>query len=1167
MVTPPTVEQEDEEMLVPRQEAVDTDAAQPMEGTVVAQTEVVSTAESQPVEDPQTSRFTWTIENFTRFSEKKHYLEVFVVGGFKWSVLIFPKGNNVDHFSMYLDVADSTSLPYGWSRYAQFSLAVVNQIQPEFTIRKETQHQFNARESDWGFTSFMPLSELYDASRGYLVNDTVVVEAEVAVRRIVDYWTYDSKKETGYVGLKNQGATCYMNSLLQTLYHIPYFRKAVYHMPTTENDIPSGSIPLALQSLFYKLQYSDSSVATKELTKSFGWDTYDSFMQHDVQELNRVLSEKLEDKMKGTVVEGTIEQLFEGHHINYIECINVEHKSNRKESFYDLQLDVKGCRDIYSSFDKYVEVERLEGDNKYHAENHGLQDAKKGVLFLDFPPVLQLQLKRFEYDYMRDSMVKINDRYEFPLQLDLDRDGGKYIAPNADRSTRNLYTLHSVLVHSGGVHGGHYYAFIRPTLSEQWYKFDDERVTKEDAKKALEEQYGGDEEVSSICFFLFKDKFCEVYLIYLSPSSMFLFWIKQLPQINPGFNNAPFKFTKYSNAYMLVYIRESAKEKIMCTVDEKDIAEHLRVRLKKEQEEKEHKKKEKAEAHLYTIIKVARDEDLKEQIGKGIYFDLVDHEKVHNFRIQKQMPFSCFKEEVAKEYGIPVQFQRFWLWAKRQNHTYRPNRPLTVHEETQSVGQLREISNKAHNVELKLFLEVELGLDLRPLPPPEKGKEDILLFFKFYNPEKEELCFMGRLFVKALGKPSEILAKLNEMAGFPPDQEIELFEEIKFEPNVMCETIDKKLTFHYSQLEDGDIICFQKSPGAEYDAPVRYPDVPSFLEYVHNRQVVHFRSLEKPKDDDFSLELSKLHTYDDVVERVARQLELDDPAKIRLTPHNCYSQQPKPQPVKYRGVVHLSDMLIHYNQTSDILYYEVLDIPLPELQFLKTLKVAFHHPTKDEVVIHSIRLPKNSTIADVIYDLKTKVELSSPNAELRVLEVFYHKIYKIFPLHEKIENINDQYWTLRAEEIPEEEKNIGPNDRLIHVYHFKKDINQTQIQNFGDPFVLVVHEGETLAEVKKRIQSKLQVSADEFSKWKFAFISMNRPDYLQDSDVVPTGFQRREVYGAWEQYLGIEHADTAPKRVYTVNQVPSHARRFGGAFRNLRYLLGKNLHVDLVMYG
>ncbi|KAM3273318.1 hypothetical protein ACQJBY_042940 [Aegilops geniculata] len=1103
MMTPSPLEQqqEDEEMLVPHQELSAADAAQPME--VVAQTEPTNTAESQAPEDPQTSRFTWTIENFTRVSGKKHYSDVFVVGGFKWRVLIFPKGNNVDHLSMYLDVADSGNLPYGWSRYAQFSLAIVNQIHQKYTARKDTQHQFNARESDWGFTSFMPLSELYDPSRGYLVNDTVVVEAEVAVRKMVDYWTYDSKKETGYVGLKNQGATCYMNSLLQTLYHIPYFRKAVYHMPTTENDMPSGSIPLALQSLFYKLQYSDNSVATKELTKSFGWDTYDSFMQHDVQELNRVLCEKLEDKMKGTVVEGTIEQLFEGHHINYIECINVDYKSNRKESFYDLQLDVKGCRDVYASFDKYVEVERLEGDNKYQAEQHGLQDARKGVLFLDFPPVLQLQLKRFEYDYMRDTMVKINDRYEFPLQLDLDKDDGKYLTPDADRSIRNLYTLHSVLVHSGGVHGGHYYAFIRPTLSDQWYKFDDERVTKEDTKKALEEQYGGEEE---------------------------------LPQVNPGFNNTPFKFTKYSNAYMLVYIRESDKEKIMCNVDEKDIAEHLRIRLKKEQEEKEHKKKEKAEAHLYTIIKVARDEDLKEQIGKNIYFDLVDHEKVRNFRIQKQLPFDSFKEEVAKEYGIPVQSQRFWLWAKRQNHTYRPNRPLAPHEEAQSVGQLREVSNKAHNAELKLFLEVELGLDLRPIRPPEKSKEDILLFFKLYNPEKEELRFVGRLFVKALGKPSDILTKLNEMAGFSPNEEIELYEEIKFEPNVMCEHIDKKLSFRSSQLEDGDIISFQKPSIPGGDTQVRYKDVPSFLEYVHNRQVVHFRCLEKPKEEEFCLELSKLHTYDDVVERVARQLGLDDPSKVRLTSHNCYSQQPKPQPIRYRGVEHLLDMLVHYNQTSDILYYEVLDIPLPELQCLKTLKVAFHHATKDEVVIHSIRLSKNSTISDVITDLKTKVELSNPDTELRLLEVFYHKIYKIFPPHEKIENINDQYWTLRAEEIPEEEKNLTAQDRLIHVYHFMKDPNQNQIQNFGDPFLLVIREGETAAEVMDRVQKKLRVPNEEFAKWKVAFISMNRPEYLQDIDAVSARFQRRDVYGAWEQYLGLEHTDTTPKRSYTANQ-------------------------------
>lgn len=64
-------------------------------------------------------------------------------------------------------------------------------------------------------------------------------------------------------------------------------------------------------------------------------------MQHDVQELNRVLCEKLEDKMKGTVVEGTIQQLFEGHHMNYIECIKVDYKSTQKKSFYGIILKLR----------------------------------------------------------------------------------------------------------------------------------------------------------------------------------------------------------------------------------------------------------------------------------------------------------------------------------------------------------------------------------------------------------------------------------------------------------------------------------------------------------------------------------------------------------------------------------------------------------------------------------------------------------------------------------------------------------------------------------------------------------------------------------------------------------------------------------------------------------
>lgn len=111
------------------------------------------------------------------------------------------------------------------------------------------------------------------------------------------------------------------------------------------------------------------------------------------------------------------------------------------------------------------------------------------------------------------------------------------------------------------------------------YKFDDERVTKEDIKRALEEQYGGEEEVISWLYLVAAFWFLFVSWIYsyfLTFSYLLSLW--QLPQTNPGFNNTPFKFTKYSNAYMLVYIRESDKDKIVCNVDEKDIAEHLRVR-------------------------------------------------------------------------------------------------------------------------------------------------------------------------------------------------------------------------------------------------------------------------------------------------------------------------------------------------------------------------------------------------------------------------------------------------------------------------------------------------------------------------------------------------------------------------------------------------------------
>ena len=264
--------------------------------------------------------------------------------------------------------------------------------------------------------------------------------------------------------------------------------------------------------------------------------------------------------MKGTVVDGTVGKLFEGKIKNYISCINVQYESSRIESFYDLSVNVKGCKDLLEAFDKYVEEEKMEGDNKYMTRGYGLQDANKGCAFMKFPPVLHLQLKRFEYDPMRDAMVKVNDRFEFPSELNLD----KYLHKDvADPNDPHTFILHSVLVHSGDVHGGHYYAFVRPYSADgQFFKFDDERVTKASEEQAITDNFGGDDEL---------------------PQHFYK---------TPGRN----LHKRFSNAYMLVYVREKEMARLLGGVGNEDIPESLRDLFDREQAAAEARRTAEAEA-------------------------------------------------------------------------------------------------------------------------------------------------------------------------------------------------------------------------------------------------------------------------------------------------------------------------------------------------------------------------------------------------------------------------------------------------------------------------------------------------------------------------------------------------------------------------------------------
>ena len=303
-----------------------------------------------------------------------------------------------------------------------------------------------------------------------------------------------SKLDEGqYNGIKNEGATCYMNSMLQTLYSIYPFKKAVFQIPTDKDDY--SSIVLSLQRLFYDLITNHSPVSARNLINSFGWTREQIQIQHDVQEFNQLLIEEMEKKMKGTSVEGSINKMLTGKYNNFIQCINVDYRSEISETYNEIQLTVKGYKNIYESFNSYTAEEILDNDDKYETEKYGKQKAKKGIKFISFPPVLFLQLKRFEYNSKKDIMVKINDYFEYYNEIELSNYVDQKVL-EINKKENYLYELHSVIVHQGNANSGHYYAYIKQSNNNRdWLLFNDENVRPADNYEIFRQNFGGQSEI------------------------------------------------------------------------------------------------------------------------------------------------------------------------------------------------------------------------------------------------------------------------------------------------------------------------------------------------------------------------------------------------------------------------------------------------------------------------------------------------------------------------------------------------------------------------------------------------------------------------------------------------------------------------------------------------
>jgi ubiquitin carboxyl-terminal hydrolase 7 len=140
--------------------------------------------------------------------------------------------------------------------------------------------------------------------------------------------------------------------------------------------------------------------------------------------------------------------------------------------------------------------------------------------------------------YCLTACPQINDRHEFPYEIDL----AEFLDESADKSHPWVYKLHGVLVHSGDLHGGHYFALIKPDRDTRWLKYDDDRVTPVTDREVLEENYGG--EMSN-------------------------------GLVSNQARNQVRQLKRFTNAYMLVYIREEAIDDVLPPFTEKDTPAHL----------------------------------------------------------------------------------------------------------------------------------------------------------------------------------------------------------------------------------------------------------------------------------------------------------------------------------------------------------------------------------------------------------------------------------------------------------------------------------------------------------------------------------------------------------------------------------------------------------------